>query len=81
MYPSVVLTDTLRRTLTADDEPGICQIYPHVHDVCPAVPSDGGCSVLATTMPHHPRTIPILSGMGCLLVLALAFLRTRPKVG
>ncbi len=77
MYPSVMLTDTLRRTLTTDDEQGICEIYPHLYDVCPAVPSDGGCSVLSTTRHDHPRTTAILSGLGCLLALALACLRGR----
>ena len=47
MYPSVVLTDTERRTLSPDDELGVCDIYPHVHDVCPS-PADGGCSVVAS---------------------------------
>jgi hypothetical protein len=79
MYPSVVLTDTLRRTLTADDEQGICEIYPHQHDVCPAVSSDGGCSVLTTTHPDRTHTALLLSAIGCLLSLALVFLRRRPK--
>lgn len=45
MYPSVVLSDTERRSLSPDDEQGVCDIYPHVHDVCPS-PSESGCSVV-----------------------------------
>ena len=44
MYPSVVLIDTVRRSLSPDDEQGVCEIYPHAHEVCPS-PPDGGCNV------------------------------------
>jgi hypothetical protein len=80
MYPSVNLSDTTRRTLTADDEQGICEIYPHVHDACPALAADGGCIVVATTKPDRGRTALLSSAMGCLGILALVLLRRRRKV-
>jgi hypothetical protein len=78
MYPSVVLTDTLRRDLSPDDAQGICDVYPHLHDVCPAASSDGGCNVLATANPEHTLTALLCTGIG--LILALAFVRRRLKV-
>lgn len=46
MYPSVVLADTSRRSLSLDDVQGVCDIYPHAHDVCPtASDGGGGCTV------------------------------------
>jgi hypothetical protein len=79
MYPSVVLTDTQRRTLSLDDEQGLCDVYPRLHDVCPAWPSDSGCSVLTTAHPHRTRTALLWTTLG-LLVAALAFLRKRLRV-
>jgi hypothetical protein len=78
MYPSVVLTDTLRRALSPDDAQGICEVYPHLHDVCPAVYLGGGCSVLAATNPEHTGMEILCAGIG--LILALAFVRRRLKV-
>jgi hypothetical protein len=80
MYPSVLLSDTTRRTLTADDEQGVCEIYPHVHDSRPALASEGGCIVVATTKPDRGRTALLSSAMGCLGILALVLLRSRRKV-
>jgi hypothetical protein len=80
MYPSVMLSDTTRRTLTVDDEQGICEIYPHVHDACPASASDGGCSVVATAKPDRGWTALLSIAMGCLGILALGLLRRRRKV-
>jgi len=79
MYPSVVLTDTDRRTLSPDDEQGVCEIYPHVHDVCPA-PSDGGCNLAAARA--SPRPWPEIVGAAlAMLVAALVFRRrVREKV-
>jgi LPXTG-motif cell wall-anchored protein len=83
MYPSVVLSDTQRRTLSSDDELGVCDVYPHVHDVCPALPSDSGCSVLAPGTRHRPQTGPqtalLFTTMG-LLLAALSFLRMRQRI-
>ena len=66
MYPSVGLDDTARRTLTPDDELGVCEIYPHVHDTCPAPPSEGGCSVAPS--------VTIRRGWPAILFLGLALL-------
>ncbi len=49
MYPSVSLRDTQRRDLAADDQEGVCTIYPFEHEICVAPPDDspgGGCSTL-----------------------------------
>ncbi|HEX7508406.1 MAG TPA: hypothetical protein VF550_16645 [Polyangia bacterium] len=79
MYPSVVLIDTQRRTLSLDDEQGVCDIYPHLHEVCPVRPSDSGCSVLTMAPSHRTRTALLCTTLG-LLVAALAFLRKRLRV-
>jgi hypothetical protein len=50
MYPSILLSDTQRRTLTADDQQGVCDIYPHQHDVCPPRPVDAGVDASASTV-------------------------------
>jgi hypothetical protein len=81
MYPSVMLSDTLRRTLTADDELGVCEIYPHLHNACPTASSDSGCSILATAKPDRSQTKVLVSAVGCLLALALVILRRGPKAG
>jgi hypothetical protein len=78
MYPSVELGDTLRRDLSPDDKLGVCDIYPHRHNVCPPRPSDGGCSVLATPSSDDGQMAMLLSAVG-LLVAALALLRRRLK--
>ena len=54
MYPSVLLTDTTRRTLSPDDELGVSEIYPHRHEVCPP-PASGGCSVALAHIRGHDR--------------------------
>ncbi|MBN2576933.1 MAG: hypothetical protein JXP73_20385 [Deltaproteobacteria bacterium] len=79
MYPSVVLTDTQRRTLSPDDELGVCEIYPHTHEVCPIPSSDGGCNVAAAG--GSARAWPVLAGAALALALvALARWRRRePK--
>jgi hypothetical protein len=79
MFPSVQLGDTLRRDLSPDDQLGVCDIYPHLHDVCPAHPSDGGCTVLTTPSPKASQTAMLWTTAG-LLIAALAFLRGRLKV-
>lgn len=45
MYPSVSLSDTQRRVLSADDRQGACDIYPYVGDYCPGVLGGSGCAV------------------------------------
>src|ERR1039457_497144 len=70
MYPSVELGDTLRRDLSPDDEQGICDIYPHRHNVCPPLPSNGGCSVVATDSPDGGQTAMLWMAVG-LLIAAL----------
>jgi len=79
MYPSVLLGDTLRRNLSSDDELGVCDIYPHRHDVCPAPPADSGCSMVATATSDRPQTVLLWTTLG-LLIAALAFLRRRLRV-
>lgn len=79
MYPSVALGDTLRRDLSPDDEQGICDIYPHRHSVCPPLPSNGGCSVVATDSPDGGQTAMLWMAVG-LLIAALVFLRRYLRV-
>jgi hypothetical protein len=45
MYPSVQLSDTLRRALSPDDSQGVCDIYPSGSDFCSADVEGGGCTV------------------------------------
>jgi hypothetical protein len=78
MYPSVDIGDIQRRTLSPDDAQGICDIYPHVHDVCPAIASGGGCSVAMAAQPDHTLTAILCTGIGLCLV-ALALRRRRLK--
>ena len=70
MYPSVDLTGdkTKQRGLSPDDKQGDCDVYPHVHDACPALSSQGGCSVATATHPATGRRPTLEYG------LALAFL-------
>ena len=80
MYPSVVLSDTMRRELSADDQQGICEIYPHLHEACPAIPAGGGCSVLLPAAGvRTTKTGMLWTGAGVMIV-ALARLRRRLKV-
>lgn len=79
MYPSVVLSDTLRRNLSADDAQGVCDIYPHQHDVCPAPPSDGGCSVVVGGNRDLAQTTMLLAAAASVLA-GLFFLRRRLKI-
>ena len=79
MYPSVILSDTLRRDLSEDDQQGICGIYPHEHEICPAVPSGGGCAVMAPAVPKETRTAIRWAGVG-VVIAGLALVRKRLKV-
>lgn len=47
MYPSVSLGDTERRDLGADDEQGVCDIYPYTHESCPIPGDSAGCAMVA----------------------------------
>jgi MYXO-CTERM domain-containing protein len=79
MYPSVVLTDTERRTLSADDVQGVCEISPYAHDVCPLPPTDGGCSVASSGA--SPRPWPEIScALFAAFLAVLAFRRSRERV-
>ena len=78
MYPSVVLSDTLRRDLAADDILGVCEIYPHRHEVCP-VPGDGGCSLTARPGASRGAWLTILFVLVGLPVVALAIHRSRHR--
>jgi hypothetical protein len=75
MYPSVVLTDYERRTLEADDVQGVCEIYPHLHEVCPA-PPEGGCSLTASRPASRPW--PKIA-VACLTVFLALALRRRAR--
>jgi MYXO-CTERM domain-containing protein len=78
MYPSVLLTDTQRRDLSADDVQGVCEIYPHAHDVCPPSP-EGGCSVASPGV--SPRPWPEIScALFAAFLAVLAFRRSRERV-
>jgi len=76
MYPSVVISDTLRRELSPDDQQGICDIYPYAHETCPVTSSDGGCAVVPATGQEifRPR---VLWGSVGVMIAALALLRRR----
>jgi hypothetical protein len=84
MYPSVLLNDTLRRDLTPDDKQGVCDIYPHRHNVCPPRPLDGGCSVLATPSSDNDQTDLLWTAVfflfASLALLSRRLKRRRPKV-
>ena len=74
MFPSVVIADTTRRTLSADDEQGVSEIYPHVHEVCPSPspspsPAQGGCNLA----PPTPGTggWPQLATLACAALFAI----------
>jgi hypothetical protein len=73
MYPSVVLTDTERRTLSADDVQGIGAIYPHVHDVCPTPSDGGGCSMAPS--PTSSRPWPEIASVCFAMFLGVMTLR------
>ena len=66
MYPSVVLTDTTRRTLSPDDELGVSEIYPYRHEVCPS--PEGGCRVAPPT--SGARSWPKTVALTCMALLA-----------
>lgn len=81
MYPSVVPSDTLRRTLAADDQQAVCDSYPPSARFCPGSGS-GGCSLLASpteTVPpsNRARFSKILIGLGLALGLAILLRRWR----
>jgi hypothetical protein len=79
MYPSVLLTDTARRTLSVDDVQGACEIYPHVHAVCPPPPS-GGCGVTSQSLPEHPWPELACVTMIAILIAGLVLWRARQEV-
>lgn len=82
MYPSVSLADTERRDLSADDQQGICDIYPYQHASCP-IPSDGGgCSTLAgpsLTAAGPGRSLAAFLTTGMLAGLVCILFRRRNK--
>jgi hypothetical protein len=72
MYPSVKLTDPLRRDLSPDDELGVCEIYPHVHEICPSPDSDGGCNLAAAGTEHRAWPEVTCAALGLLFALVAA---------
>jgi hypothetical protein len=81
MYPSVLLGDTTRRSLSPDDELGVCDIYPHMHDTCPPSPSGGGCTVLAAKSPDGGSSRILWSGLGLAMVALVLYLHRRLNAG
>jgi hypothetical protein len=77
MYPSVVLSDTARRTLSADDELGVSEIYPHAHEACPSS-SNGGCSIAPARL-SAPWWSKVVALVGTLLVVGLGARRCRRR--
>jgi hypothetical protein len=74
MFPSVVPSDTLRRTLAADDQQAACDAYPLSARFCPGSGS-GGCSLLPTATEAAAQgtgdPLPkVLVGLGLALGLA-----------
>jgi len=78
MYPSVVLTDTERRSLSPDDEQGVCEIYPHAHEVCPS-PSDGGC-IVASGSPARMPWPDLFCAAVALFLVGFALRRSRERI-
>jgi hypothetical protein len=82
MYPSVDLTSvkTKQRDLSADDQQGDCDIYPHTHDVCPTSSAPSGCSVDPTTNPGSGNAPPLENSLTIgILAIGLAILGARWK--
>ena len=82
MYPSVDLTGakTKQRDLSPDDQQGDCDIYPHTHDACPALPAPGGCSVATATSPGSGNASPLEDWLTIgILAIGLAILGARWK--
>ena len=80
MYPSVDLpgAKTKQRELSADDQEGDCDIYPHVHDSCPALPAPGGCS-LATPANPASGDRSLLAYWPILAIFTIAFVGLRRR--
>lgn len=78
MYPSVVLSDVARRSLSADDVLGVSDIYPHAHEECPSG-SEGGCAMAATTF--GPGASAWLTASGMVLALSLTGWLLRRRRG
>jgi len=76
MYPSVQLSDTLRRVLSPDDEQGVCDIYPYARDFCSADVEGGGCNVEPPVRSKGPGTF-IALGLALGLAAVLVWRRRR----
>ncbi len=77
MYPVVPMSDTQRRTLSPDDQAGICDIYPYTFATCPSGAAQG-CAVVAPAANHRSRNwSPGLVAGTAGLLLAFVFRRSR----
>lgn len=80
MYPSVSLSDTQRRDLSADDQQGVCSIYPYAHESCPIPIEGGGCATIAGAFPagHGRSTTAFLTtGIAAALLGLISRRRTN----
>jgi hypothetical protein len=69
MFPAVATSDTLRRTLAADDQQAVCDIYPSTSTRCGPSQSDG-CSLVGRAQ-NRPQGRALLSFLEVLLASLL----------
>ena len=79
MYPSVSLSDIVRRDLSLDDELGACEIYPYVHAACPAGGESGGCTTLVAISPNTGAATTVGAFATTTLVAGLLLLLYRRR--
>lgn len=78
MFPSVVRTDTSRRTLSPDDAQAVCDVYPSSVTTCSSEASTG-CSVAPASSRSPGRMPPVAVpiALGVLALLGAAGYRRR----
>jgi len=77
MYPSLPMNDTQRRTLSPDDQQGVCDIYPFTSATCPASSSQG-CAIGGQASGRPSQTWPLgLFASVVLLFATFAYRRSR----
>ena len=80
MYPSVSLRDTERRDLCPDDEQGVCEIYPYLHEACTGRLGGGGCATLPDSSTRTDAATWIVSTVTATLIAGLCLLLRRRRV-